>query len=81
MIMCIGISCRICLDGVGLVLNGGSGYSRVFPRFHFWCLWMVVRLDSSMVHGDKETLLSPHLFVIVMPLARCLRGLGLATLF
>ena len=38
MIMCIGISCHICFDGVGLVLNGGSGYSGVFPWFHFWCL-------------------------------------------
>lgn len=52
MIMCIGISCRLCLDGVGLVLNGGSGYSRVFPRFHFWCLRVVVRVDSLIVHGD-----------------------------
>ena len=67
MIMCIGISCCICFDNVGLVLNGGSGYSRVFPRFHFWCLWMVVRLDSSIVHGDRETLYPLTCLLLLCP--------------
>ena len=50
MIMCIGISCCMCFEGVGLVLDGGSEFFHVFPQFVFLCLLMLVQLVSFIVH-------------------------------